>query len=81
MLYLPILVPKFWQEIWYQNMQKGGEVQGGRPLELTYLPLGKKLCKIGCGVVKEVGGREGGNLTNRRICIFVTPFWLGGLCQ
>ena len=41
-------------------MQKGGEVQGGTPLELTYLLLGRKLCHNWMWVVKmEVRG-EGG---------------------
>ena len=40
MLYLPILVPKFWQEIWCQNMQKGGEVQGWNTREMAILTAG-----------------------------------------
>ena len=77
MLYLPILVPNFWQEIWCQNMQKVREVQGEHPWNGHIYCWGKMWPKLDVGCEGSCG-REGAPLwtilTNRRLCMLVTPF-------
>ena len=51
MLYLPILVQKFLQEIWHQNMEKGwGSTMGDTP-EIGILTAGEEIVPtldVGC---------------------------------
>ena len=51
MLYLPILVSIFWCEIWHQNMQNGGEVQGGKTPGMDKHTAGEEIVPkldVGC---------------------------------
>ena len=78
MLYLPILVPTFWCEIWWKNIKNGVERCKGNTPEIGIVTAGEEILSNWMWFVEmEVREREAplwNILTNRRICVFVPPF-------